>query len=102
MYAIYEKKDKKHSENADTSTSVTMNEGKNNVLSIKYMSIHKFYVDDSSLNKSLYTCIILNPSDSRYQTKSIQSKKKILVTPLHPHHGRKRFSSSQIISFSLI
>ena len=44
------------------------------------MSIHKFYVGDSSLDKSLYTCIILNPSDSRYQ-KVYKVKKKLLVTP---------------------
>ena len=52
------------------------------------MSIHKFYVDDSSLDKSLYTCIILNPSDSRYQ-KVYKVKKKLLVTPLHPTMGEK-------------
>ena len=72
------------------------------------MSIHKFYVDDSSLDKSLYTlierveisvrldlkstmisCIILNPSDSRYQ-KGYKVKKKITSYPPPPPPWEKK------------
>ena len=53
------------------------------------MSIHKFYVDDSSLDKSLYTCIILNPSDSRYQ-KVYNVKEKITSYPPPPPPWEKK------------
>ena len=83
-------KNKKHSENADTSTSVTMNEGKKMscLQSRLYMSIHKFYVDDSSLDKSFYTRIILNPSDSRYQ--KVYKVKKITSYPPPPPPWEKK------------